>query len=912
MESILLKKKTLFAKYDGLKMFLLAFGLALAVFLPVMLMTGGYQLFFGDFQLQQIPFYSEVNRAIHNGEFFWNWNTDMGVNTIASYSFYLLGSPFFLITLLFPHSWTTYLIAPLYCLKIALAALGAFYLIRRRVQNKHFAMVGGILYAFSGFQMFNLVFNHFHDVVAFFPFVILAFDAAIEKGTRGWLAVMVFLSALYSYFFLPHVAVFVIIYYFVRLATKDLKFSWARLGQAVLEAVIGLLMALVILYPTLLALADFPRANEAYGKTYDMWFFSSTKRYFEIFRGILMPPEIPGDLNFFHRAGGSWVPNWTSTSAWLPLFSVTGVWAYIRTKREKRDWLSVLLLICLLCSVVPLLNSVFLLFKSNYYTRWWYMPILFMGMATAIALDRKDANWKAGIKGTAIAGGILALPIGLSGIIWVLINPSNYKKLESVGEIFEGLEQYPDRFWLYVFFFALCIAVTVLLVHIMRPIYFGEKSPLLGKDTPADEPCEGEGAASEAAEPCEGAAYPLTDTASSLTSVTPEAELSAALPEAERACTQADGEEADFASHCDGADTSANAEGRKKNKLDWLSKLSTKKRYGTVVLAVTCLFAFLSWTFYEQIGYSKGFEPDFYTRNYLHADEAIQLDGMENTRLENYDGVRNLSMFAHTPGLSSFHSVVPTSTVEFYDALGIDRGVATAVPIEYGSLRSLLSVRYVLDDDKQRNLFQERSWLKYHSELEGFDVWENTDFIPMGFCYDNAIYRSDFDTLADISKANILLAAMVIEDADAEKFLPYMDFTPFYTLSYNDLSQHKNVTARASMASKSWQFGKNSFTSVIDMTKDNYVFYSIPYDAGWTAYVDGVEAEIVRVNVGFMAVLVGEGEHTVEFKYVSPGFITGAKVSAAATGILAVYWVSACLYDKRKKRKTDKTAAEAV
>ena len=135
MESILLKKKTLFAKYDGLKMFLLAFGLALAVFLPVMLMTGGYQLFFGDFQLQQIPFYSEVNRAIHNGEFFWNWNTDMGVNTIASYSFYLLGSPFFLITLLFPHSWTTYLIAPLYCLKIAPRHSQFFLVFRKGPQH---------------------------------------------------------------------------------------------------------------------------------------------------------------------------------------------------------------------------------------------------------------------------------------------------------------------------------------------------------------------------------------------------------------------------------------------------------------------------------------------------------------------------------------------------------------------------------------------------------------------------------------------------------------------------------------------------------------------------------------------------------------------------------------------------------
>lgn len=882
MKSKLLKKDGFFAHRDGLKMFLLSFGLALSVFLPVMLMTGGYQLFFGDFQLQQIPFYREINRAIHNGEFFWNWSTDMGVNTVASYSFYLLGSPFFLVTLLFPHNWTTYLIAPLYCLKIALAALGAYLLIKRRVENRWFAAVGGVLYAFSGFQMFNLVFNHFHDVVAFFPFVILAFDGMIEKKKRGWLGIMVFLSALYSYFFLPHVAVFVIIYYFVRLATKDLKFSWNHLLWAVFEAVLGLMMALVILYPTLLALSDFPRANEAYGNTYDMWFFSNTKRYFEIIRGIIMPPEIPGDLNFYHRAGGSWVPNWTSTSAWLPLFSIAGVWAYIRTKREKRDWLSVLLLICLICSVVPLFNSVFLLFKSNYYTRWWYMPTLFMGMATAIALDKKETNWKSGIKGTAIAAAVISLPIGLSTIVWALINPKNLKELGSFGELFEGLEQYPDRFWLYVFFFALSLAVTVLLAVIMRPIYFGERSPLLDRRKAAE--------ADEATEAPEVAELPeLISTQTDSTELVQSAEATEVAEAAEAVEATEVAEEA------------AEAEA----KPDILTRFANKKRYGAVVLAVTCLFTFLSWTFYEQVGYSKGFEPDYYTRNYLNAAETIRLEGMETSRLENYDGVRNLSMFAHTPGLSSFHSVVPTSTVEFYNALGIDRGVATAVPIEYGALRSLLSVRYVLDDDKQRNLFQERNWLKYHSELEGFDVWENTEFLPMGFCYDNAIYREDFDTLADISKTNILLAAMVVEPEQVEKFMPYMSFTPFYTLSYSDISQHKNVQNRLKVASKSWEFGKNSFTSTIEMPKANYVFYSIPWDAGWTAYVDGVKTEIERVNIGFMAVLVGEGEHTVEFRYVSPGVITGAKVSGLAAAVFGAYWVTFAWLDRRKKRKSE-------
>ncbi|MBR5769762.1 MAG: YfhO family protein [Clostridia bacterium] len=895
----MLLKKSFFSKHDALTVFLLAAGVALSVFLPVMIMTGGYQLFFGDFQLQQIPFYREINRAIHNGEFFWNWSTDMGVNTIGSYSFYLLGSPFFLITLLFPSNWTTYLIGPLYCLKIALAAMGAYLLIKKRVSNKYFAMTGGILYAFSGFQMFNLVFNHFHDVVAFFPFLILAFDACIEKGKRGWLGFMVFWSTLYSYFFLPGVAVFTIIYYILRLISKDLKFSFKNLCRASFEAVIGLLMATFILYPTLVALSDFPRANEAYNNNYYMWFFSATKRYFELARGMIFPAEIPGDLNFFHRGSDSWIPNWTSTSAWLPLFSITGVWAYLRTKKQhKRDWLSMLLVLCCLCSFVPLFNSVFLLFKSNYYTRWWYMAILFMAMATAIALDRRDTNWKAGIKGTIIAGAAIALPVGLSGVVWVLINPSNFSKIEDAGDVFKGLEQYPDRFWLYVFFFALCVAVVILLTRIMRPMYL--------RDCEEEDAPDGTAAAFELPEPkkAEEAEESSREEASPVQGEV-SAEPTEGLSDSEEPMPEFDAAETPDEDNPSVSDGCAALDSSPCTGEPALAK----KRSGAAVLAMTCLFAFLAWTFYEQIGYSKAFSPGFYEKNYLYAYDSIKLEGMENSRLENYDGVRNLSIFMHTPGLSSFHSVVPTSTIRFYDSMGIKRDVATAVPIEHGALRSLLSVRYILDDDKQRSLFEDRGWLNYVGEIGTFDVWENNQFIPMGFCYDNVIPRRDYDSLNNESKSHILLAAMVVDDDRIDYFSRFMNDAPFYTLSYSELSHATNAEKRRATASKSWEFGKNSFTSVIDMARENYVFYSIPYDAGWTAYVDGVETEIERVNIGFMAVLVGEGEHTVEFKYVSPGVVTGAKVSAAAAGVFIVYLTADALLSRRRRRRNGREDA---
>lgn len=56
----------------------MAFGLsfiaACALFIPFMIKDGGYFLFYGDFNVQQIPFYKMCHDAVRSGNIFWNWN----------------------------------------------------------------------------------------------------------------------------------------------------------------------------------------------------------------------------------------------------------------------------------------------------------------------------------------------------------------------------------------------------------------------------------------------------------------------------------------------------------------------------------------------------------------------------------------------------------------------------------------------------------------------------------------------------------------------------------------------------------------------------------------------------------------------------------------------------------------------
>ena len=152
--------------------------------LPIFIKRGLPFFYYGDYNVQQIPFYIAAHRAVKSGELFWNWNIDLGGTMSGDFSFYLWGSPFFWITTLFDESAIPYLMPFLMALKYAFAALCAYLYIRRYVTKYQYAMIGGYLYAFSGFNACNIVFNHFTDAVAFFPLYLLTFENLMNVDDR--------------------------------------------------------------------------------------------------------------------------------------------------------------------------------------------------------------------------------------------------------------------------------------------------------------------------------------------------------------------------------------------------------------------------------------------------------------------------------------------------------------------------------------------------------------------------------------------------------------------------------------------------------------------------------------------------------------------------------------------------------
>lgn len=82
-------------------------------------------------------------------------------------------------------------------------------------------------------------------------------------------------------------------------------------------------------------------------------------------------------------------------------------------------------------------------------------------------------------------------------------------------------------------------------------------------------------------------------------------------------------------------------------------------------------------------------------------------------------------------------------------------------------------------------------------------------------------------------------------------------------------------------------------TGDISVSRDKILCLSIPYDSGWSAYVDGKKVEVLQANTAFMAVELAAGDHHVELRYWTPGLTVGIIMTAAGLVGLAgliVYW----------------------
>ncbi len=802
-----------------LMVFLTAAAVMLIIMLPLIIYNGGYFLYYGDFNSQQIPFYKHVHDAVADGGLFgWDWGTDLGSPLFTSYSFYNITSPFFWLTELFPESLTISLIPFLLAVKTGTAALTSYAFMRRFIKNKNACFIGAMLYAFSGFQAYNVFFNHFHDATAFFPLLLLSLEMNVKDNKRGVFGLCVALCGIVNYYFFIAEVIFVIIYFIIRRTDKSFEITVGKFLRLAFEAVAGTFIACIVLVPSYYAIYDNPRVDEYLTGT-DMIVYSDKFRILRIIQSFFMMSDPPARVNLFN----SETARWASVAGYLPMFSMAGVIAFMRAK--KKNWMKNLIIVSIVFAFVPILNSAFQLFKGTYYARWFYMPILIMCLMTAYAFD--DNNMESD-ESVDLKKGIPAVGIVLLSCLIVFFLPSVDE--EGNYEFFK-IAEYPELFIIqFVVSAALFAELIVVVYHL------------------------------------------------------------------------------------------------KKNK-----------KYVSTVSLITCFACAVSMAASVYYGVSQGSDPELYISRAINGAENIELPSYEEEgfyRIETSENTDNFPMLWGYSTIRAFNSTVSTSIMKFYDVLGIERNVASRPDKTYYALRSLLSVKYYFDeqDDENSSILNSESenlfginrfnsieassdtteadeilnirGFSYINSQNGFNVYENEYYIPMGFAYDSYLTYDEFSGMSTENKTRNLISSLLLSDEQIEK---YGDILTHYNLNeYNgDSTYYEACADKRSKSCSRFETDNKGFSAEIELSKDCLVFFSVPYDDGFTAYVNGEKTDIEVVDGGLMAIKCGKGQNKIRFDFELYGLRQGIFISLSGVVLLAGY-VLVCKRLNRTKKVREK------
>ena len=279
-------------------------------------------------------------------------------------------------------------------------------------------------------------------------------------------------------------------------------------------------------------------------------------------------------------------------------------------------------------------------------------------------------------------------------------------------------------------------------------------------------------------------------------------------------------------------------------------------------------------------------------------------------RIDTYKIHDNIGMWLDKSCLQYFGSTAAPSILSFYPGLEVKRDVRSEPEITNYALRGLLSVEYLITTPEKRESFEDEAdagWT-YLADVDGYTLYHNDNYVPMGFTYDYYVTEATYQTSIKTLRSNLLMRALVLEDEDVKAYGQYLTELPDEMLEelYYD-SYTQDCADRRAHSCSVFQMNNAGFHAEITMDKANLVFFSVPYDDGFTAYVNGEKTDILRVDEGLMAVLCPAGASSIDFVYQATGLSASRVVTAVAIPVWVVY--VAC-FVRRKRRSTGAPAEE--
>lgn len=328
----------------------------------------------------------------------WTTQIGMGADVLTTMHFYGLGDPIVLLSMFFGGDSVEVFYAGAIFLRLYLAGLFCVRFFRVCGVGSSGAIVGALLYAFSGFGVNPGIFHPFFAIpLVLLPLLLTGVELAYTRRRYRLFVLAVFLSAISNLYFFYMLAIFTAVYALLRYFGVSSKPSVRELlGYAAKflgAAILACCFAGPILIPNVMAILSSARFSVVRDR---MLFYPS--EYYK---------QIPGAL----------IADYHPYYLFIAVPSVCILLTLLMISTSHRRYRGEKLLLLLMFAIVLLPAGGAFLNGNSYSTnRWTWAFVLTLSWCTVKSLhDLDDLNWKQLLTGVGLMIGYSVLCIILNG-----------------------------------------------------------------------------------------------------------------------------------------------------------------------------------------------------------------------------------------------------------------------------------------------------------------------------------------------------------------------------------------------------------------------------------------------------------------------------------------------------------------
>lgn len=299
----------------------------------------------------------------------------------------------------------------------------------------------------------------------------------------------------------------------------------------------------------------------------------------------------------------------------------------------------------------------------------------------------------------------------------------------------------------------------------------------------------------------------------------------------------------------------------------------------------------------EAIDYLKKTDQSFYRVNKDYSSGPAIHSSINDSKVQGYYGT------------SSYFSFNQKNYIKFLGDLSV---------IDVKDENSTRWAKGLIDRPVLFSLASGKYWLSKRTDNAvagmGYDsiatfgdvkVYKNRYALPFGFVYKQTISEDALKKLSPSQKDFCILRACVIDKEDKAFAAQLPEFNLADTLAPLDFVNYEKYTTELKketfVVSK---FSENHIVGSVTTPEPAILFFSIPFDKGWKATVNGKDVELTMLNCGLTGMMTEKGLNTVELKFVPRYKKTGAYVTLISLALFIGLTVLLYLKSRSKKNNT--------